>query len=308
MRFQRWILKRLGGIEFVERLKHKSIGGKANKDGRDYEIAYTVHVCILELEKILTAFLVNGDIAKFAHFGFDQEPDAYVDDLHLSGLFGEILVQLKRGAIGWTELVRDFKIQARADRAHGHRATYRLVNGSGQSVQWLRNAMDAHGLTSSQAEMFVFSKDFEAYSAAHPLLVSALEKLCGTTQCLDQKVAYNAILSAFWRTEGPRSFVSLMQEASEHAYNYLCRWEEYGQFDYFEKLIKDAVRDVTPRVCGRMLHLEDEDGLLQSYLVPFDPEEVKDLRSWLEEVSDVEMTQLRSALRSSGWTKIVRRP
>ncbi|OHV78665.1 hypothetical protein [Rhizobium sp. LCM 4573] len=308
MRFQRWILKRLGGTEFVERLKHKHTGGKANKDGRDYEIAYTVHACILELEQILAAFLANGDIAKFERFGFDQEPDAYVDDLLLSGLLGDILVQLKRGGIGWTEVVRDFKIQARADRAHGHKVTYRLVNGSGQSLQWLRDAMDTRGLTSSQAESFVFSKDFDAYSAAHPALVAALEKLSGTSQRLDQKVAYNAILSAFWRTEDRRSFIDLMEEASQHPYNFLSQWEEYGQFDYFETLIKEAVSCVTPKVCGRILHLEDEDGLLQSYLVPFDPEDVESLRSWLENASDAEMVHLRSALRSSGWTKIVRRP
>ncbi|MBY5705796.1 hypothetical protein HFO38_24285 [Rhizobium leguminosarum] len=257
MQYHRWKIKKIGGEEILDRLIHKGIGGKSFADGRDFEIAYTIHVVIVEIERTLKAYLRSDDQSKFDGLGFEEQPEAFVDDLALSSLDGEILVQMKSGSVEWNEVVRDFKIQRRVDRAHKHSVSYRLVNGSENDVEWLRNQLDARGLPSTQAEMFVFSRDFEIYSSANVVIVEALAALTGSRLKAQQKVAFGALLHAFWNANGKSSFVDLQRNASEHIYHYLSRWDEYGLFSHFEASVRRLVPDAEVVVAGRMLHLGD---------------------------------------------------
>lgn len=310
MRFDRVLLERIGrGTELIQRLVHKRTGAKSNKDGRDFEIAYLVHVIILELEQILNSYLETShrDISEFSRFFFDEYPDAFVDDLHAKTMVGEFFEQLKRGSIDWPEVVRDFKIQRRMDRSHRFDATYRLVGGTMHELPNLRSLLNKHQLSNVDVKIFSFSKDFKKYISDNPDIMQALVTLTGSSAPDIQQVAYDAILSVFWRTESKRTFVDVMEVAADQSpYYFLSKWSDYGVFDDLQYKLEILLEDATVIFSGRFLHIEDLDGGMQTYLVPLEKDCIERFQAWVEITESMDYSSLEHQLWECRWNRVER--
>ncbi|WP_156408468.1 MULTISPECIES: hypothetical protein [unclassified Ensifer] len=304
-RFHRWIIERLGGSYLFERLKNKATGGAAFRDGRDYEIAYTLHVIVLELALQLSQFRSGIKIEDLEKFYFDQNPDAYVDDLQIRGVLGEILIQLKKGQIDWNEIVFDFKVQRRLDVVHKNATTYRLVNGSERTLEWLRDRLDKEGLPNSQASIFRYSKTYTQYVYEHPDFYEAMEQLTGSSGYGEQETAYRALMYELWKAEGKVSFVAFLAGAAKRPFDYLSRLNHCDRYAALEDSLREKFKGCVIKISGRILHFEAF-GFLQTFLLPSDENKVFALADWAANLSSGEPGQLERAVADIGSVRVER--
>jgi len=303
---QNWVLRLFGEGDdrYIQRLSRKRIGGDSFSAGWRYELAYNVHIVVIELAKLLEAYRDQADMEAINRCYIDQSPNEFVDDLKIKSLTDEMLVQLKSGRIDWVSVVLDFKLQRLQDVFLSRDIKYRLVNGSAKSLADLNDQVRKRKL-SAEGELFHYPQNFLVYLAQHPDASSALQQLTGSTNKLDQETAYRALQYVVVGGRGKLSFVKLLENAARRVYDFLSPLEKYDTHKYLEHIIRDSLPDVEPRVSGRLLHLEDA-GLLQTFVIPSVGNPVERIHKWLADQDDPLVETFTEALRHGGWHEVDR--
>ncbi|WP_448728613.1 hypothetical protein [Agrobacterium sp. 22-209-1] len=235
----------------------------------------------------------------------DQSPTEFVDDLKVKTLTDELLIQMKSGRIDWVSVVADFKIQELHDDLLGRDLKYMLVNGSAQSLASLQEKLRAKGLPTAQAQLFAYPESFPDYLRQNGRASSSLEQLTGSPNVLDYETAYRALVYVIIVETGKISFVNLLKKASERVYDFLTPLDKYDTYKDFEDLIRIKVPDLTVRVSGRLLHLEDS-GFLQTFIIPLQLSLREGFRDWLDNQNDPLLGDLENALHFYRWNEVDR--
>lgn len=304
---QRWLLRLLGEGDdrYIQRLSRKRTGGDSFSAGWRYELAYNAHVVVVELAKLLTAYRNLEDMESIEACYIEQSPTEFVDDLKVKTLTDELLIQMKSGRIDWVSVVADFKIQELHDDLLGRDLKYMLVNGSAQSLASLQEKLRAKGLPTAQAQLFAYPESFPDYLRQNGRASSSLEQLTGSPNVLDYETAYRALVYVIIVETGKISFVNLLKKASERVYDFLTPLDKYDTYKDFEDLIRIKVPDLTVRVSGRLLHLEDS-GFLQTFIIPLQLSLREGFRDWLDNQNDPLLGDLENALHFYRWNEVDR--